>query len=124
MNREFADTFLGDKWAYNGPQLVERIGTRLCGAKDTKKQTRDKCIAFEVQTTAMFHPLAAEGWWRIFAANETDFLLYISQDSIAFHTWNSQRNKIKNVVNEPNSAYSVLAKKYCPRTFNLGLEKF
>lgn len=124
LYREFADTFLGEHWGYNGPFLLERIGTRMCGVKDTKKQTRDNCFAFEVHPQLLFHPIDSEDWWKMFAANYTDLVMRVCKDSIAVHTWNSHRHQMKNVVNEPNSAYSVLGKKYCPKTFDVGGKYF
>lgn len=103
--------------------LVQRVTTRACGIKDTKKQTREQCIVFEVHPKEVFHPVAATEWWMFFAANSTETVLKICEESIAVHTWNSHRNYWK-VTNEPNSAYNILGEKYCPESFAVGSKSF
>lgn len=123
LNREFAEKYVRDEWGANGPSLMQRVTTRICGVKDTKKQSRYKCIAFEVYPRTVFHPVEAIHWWKFFALNSTDFILKKCEESIAVHTWNSHRNYWK-VVNERNSAYDILGEKYCPQTFSVAAEDF
>lgn len=62
-------------------------------------------------------------WWKFFARNETELVLERVKDSIAVHTWNSHRYYL-DFKNHPDSAYSVLAKRFCPKTAEIHLKDF
>lgn len=109
--------FKGQVWSANGPELMQRVTTRICSTKDSKKHTRQQCSGvMEVHERMKFHPVEAEHYRRFFRANYTNIVLKTINDSIGVHTWNSHRF-YQVLPNEPNSVYSVLARKNCPKTF-------
>lgn len=107
----------------NGPFLVQRVADRVCGTRDYKLQTRERCIGLEVHPPNVFYPLKSKEWWMIFSGNHTTYMLNQFKDSVGIHTWNTHRKR-RNIRNDKNSAYSVLGRMHCPKVTELWGQDF
>lgn len=100
---------------------MRRVAERLCGVTDFELQTRERCIGLEVMHPRYFFPYVFEDRYKLLQDKETGYMLNKLNDAVGIHTWLSVRERVKyNGTNEPNSAYSVLGRQQCPRSFSVG----
>lgn len=105
---------------HNGPFLLQRIVEDVCMTKDAALFTRERCKGFEVHPRSAFYPIDGQSeWWKMYYENATEEVLKKVNYSYAIHTSNTITSKHKHKLNEPKSALSVLAKRFCPKLFEV-----
>lgn len=115
-NREFTEQFNGKQWAWNGPYAITRLIQRICNTKNTSQMTLEHCVAVKVYPPKFCYPIPYQSWRKYFENSFANETLKLVENSTAIHVWNHMFDINKAKV-EPNSAYSILAKRFCPRIF-------
>ncbi|XP_068639639.1 uncharacterized protein [Aristolochia californica] len=103
---EFALTFNGNKWGYNGPYLVSRVVSREDGLNFSVLQPAAFYPVTWSTIQSLFHGPRSEAHTR-WAAGK---LSQIRRESFAFHLWNRQSRTLKV---EEGSVISTLMLENC-----------
>lgn len=94
---------------------MQRTAENICRTKNHTLWTREQCVAFEVHPPHLFYPIATDDYKQFYFANTSDLILNKIGQTIAIHTWNGITGNLGHSINEPGSAYSMLAKRFCPK---------
>lgn len=125
-NREVIENFSADRWAWNGGGILTRLANEICRAKDIHLMALDRCHLFHVYPLDVFHPITK--WQFFYFANYSTKALEMVKDSIGVHALNSlyyMWGKLKTSDRlDPNTAYMIIAKKFCPNVYNFSAEFF
>lgn len=117
---ELRANFSDHEYLYNGPYLVTRIVAKMCGTKIFKTMT---CGNLHIFDSNAFYPIPSTQWRKIFNPKYLHEILRKSRNAYLLHIWNwlSKRHLIKT---KSKAAYTVLAKKHCPKTFTAATRYF
>lgn len=114
---ELNATFDGTKWAHNGPGVLTRVISRLCGTKLTDFMTQEACSGFQVLPIEAFAPVSFDYTELFFKHGYTEDVMSLIKKAYIVHIFN-HLNKGIPVLKTSNVAYARLAKQYCPDMFN------
>lgn len=118
---DMIQNFNGSLWGWNGPYVFHRVLENLCDTSDVNKM--HNCNGFHILDDNICYPVAGTEWEKLFDEEFANDVIELIKTSYAVHFWNklSQAKKLKcNSV----AAYTQLARKYCPNTFQLCTEYF
>ncbi|KAH8377220.1 hypothetical protein KR093_004324 [Drosophila rubida] len=115
---DFQRNYLGNVWAHNGPKLLVRMMTQLCGTKDVNVMQKDRnlCHGIKVFNINAFYEVNWKERSRFFDPNSAYETLERLKNSYAMHTWNHIKTNWPFSV-ESRSAYMQLVAQHCPRVF-------
>lgn len=117
---EFRANFNEHEYLYNGPYLITRVVGKMCGTEIFKTMT---CGNLHIFDSNIFFPIPSPEWKKIFDPKFVYETLTQTRNAYLLHIWNwlSKTHKIKT---NSNTAYTVLAQKHCPNTFNAATKYF
>ncbi|KAH8262899.1 hypothetical protein KR044_001771 [Drosophila immigrans] len=115
---DFQRHYLGDAWAHNGPKLLVRMMSLLCGTNDVNlmRKDGDRCHGIKVFDINAFYEINWSERDRFFDENQANETLKRLKNSYAMHTWNHVHTNWPFKV-DSSSAYMQLVRKHCPRVF-------
>ncbi|XP_034100891.2 lactosylceramide 4-alpha-galactosyltransferase-like [Drosophila albomicans] len=115
---DFQRNYLGNVWAHNGPKLLVRMMTRICGTNDVNAMQEDSniCHGIKVFDINAFYEINWTERSRFFHKQFADETLKRLKDSYAMHTWNHIKTNWPFRVGS-SSAYMQLVAQHCPRVF-------
>lgn len=124
VGRNLANIFLNDmienyhpnEWGWNGPLMIERVLKKLCNVVDINKL--DICEGLSLLDQNICYPVGGLEWEKNFKEETSDVVFDQIRGSYMIHFWNKLSKEIKLDCNS-KSAYTLLAKKYCPKSFEL-----
>ncbi|XP_034098262.2 lactosylceramide 4-alpha-galactosyltransferase-like [Drosophila albomicans] len=113
---DFQRNYLGNVWAHNGPRLMERIMSRLCGTSDVAAMQKNSnlCHGVKVFNVSSFYEINWVERSHFFDEKYANETMKRLEASFGMHTWNHMKTKWPLSVNA-RSAYIQLAKKHCPK---------
>ncbi|KAF5285513.1 hypothetical protein FQR65_LT13210 [Abscondita terminalis] len=113
---ELKNHFRGDEWSYNGPGLLSRLLSKLCGVPPSKKMLTKDCDGFKVFPHSSFYPVPFN-WWKLYFESESlNYINYLTTNSYTVHIWNKLSGNTKIRVGD-SVPYTLFAKKHCPKVF-------
>ncbi|XP_044272299.1 lactosylceramide 4-alpha-galactosyltransferase-like [Tribolium madens] len=115
--QDLSENFKGYDWGYNGPGVITRLLKQLCGVETANEMVQKDCQGFRVFPVEAFYPIPWWDWKLYFDENFTEKVLNISKNSHVIHVWNKHSGGTR-VAARGNSAYAVLAQKFCPGIVN------
>lgn len=77
---------------------------------------RERCHGFLVLEPSSVYAVNYNEWKRFFDENYTDYVLKLTNDSIAVHVWN-KLSASQSIRVGSNTAYGLLAKDNCPKVY-------
>lgn len=78
--------------------------------------TLEHCVVLSVYPPEFCYPVSYESWFKYFQNSFANETLKLVENSTAIHVWNHMFDD-NNATVESNSAYSILAKRFCPKIF-------
>ncbi len=78
--------------------------------------TRERCHGFMALKRSYVYAVYYTSWKYFFDENYTNYVLNVTNDSIAVHLWN-KLSAAKMIRVGSNTAYGLLARDYCPRVY-------
>ncbi|XP_065331577.1 lactosylceramide 4-alpha-galactosyltransferase-like isoform X2 [Cloeon dipterum] len=114
MAHELAETFDGSSWAHNGPSMVARVMSRMCGMPES--ESGNNCSDVTVLERDKLFPIGYPGWERYFDGAAGPEVVDSVKHSLGVHVFNYLSHGA-NVTLGSNQAYSLLAQKHCPRAY-------
>lgn len=114
--RDFQDNFNGNLWAHNGPRCLGRVMSKICGTKKVRLMLDNpqRCQGFRVYNMSAFYEINWGEWWSFFEPKLQRETLERVQKSYVIHLWNHLNTYLSF---DPESAYTQLAAKNCPKVF-------
>ncbi|KAF5269635.1 hypothetical protein FQR65_LT05974 [Abscondita terminalis] len=114
---DLRNNFNGSHWEYTGPLVLTKILKKLCNFKKATLKPNANCLGFKILPIDKFYPISWRKTMKYFEAQESEELFnHIMKTSNVVHVWNKFSS---DVVADPNSIYSKLAKKFCPLVYNV-----
>lgn len=102
------------RYAWNGPEMLTRVLSRVCQTNNVHDMTHKACKGFNVLPQANCFNISYSEWNLLFDADRTMDVLKRLKDSIIVHYWNSLSKKFKFPANMTN-AFTEMARELCPR---------
>lgn len=125
MIKRFSSSYRSDLWAFNGPNLLNKMAVELCNFNKLVGPASNQCADLRILPYHMFYPKRWLDWESIFVQNPEENLkrrIFGSLiESYAEHVWNSWSRK-KTLEIGSNQAYSSLARQNCPMTVTRAAE--
>ncbi|KAH8262901.1 hypothetical protein KR044_001769 [Drosophila immigrans] len=114
----FQKHYSGNIWAHNGPKLLVRVMTELCGTNKITlmQKDRDRCQGIKVFDINAFYNIQWMERAYLFNPWFANKTLHRLKDSHVIHTWNHMKSNWPLRV-DSESAYIQLAAKNCPKVF-------
>lgn len=78
--------------------------------------TREHCGGFLVLEPSYVYAVYYKDWEYFFDEHYTNYVLNVTNDSIAVHVWN-KLSASKSIRVGSDTAYGLLARDYCPRVY-------
>lgn len=117
---ELRANFSDHEYLYNGPYLITRVVGKMCGTNTFKAMT---CGNLHIFDSNIFFPIPSPKWRKIFDPKFIYEILTQTRNAYLLHIWNWV-SKAHRVKTNSNTAYTLLAQKHCPKTFNAATEYF
>ncbi|XP_001988866.2 lactosylceramide 4-alpha-galactosyltransferase [Drosophila grimshawi] len=123
--RDFQINYNGRHYVDNGPALVTRVVTAICGVKLVKAIQEDSktCRGLKLFNSTAFYAIPWQQWEHLTKPQYLKDTMEKTKDSYLIHLWNkvSSRGLIK--VGS-NTAYGKYAEKHCPKSYAAAGEYF
>ncbi|XP_013100115.1 lactosylceramide 4-alpha-galactosyltransferase [Stomoxys calcitrans] len=117
--------FDGSNWGNNGPGVITRVIKRVCQTTNIRvMQDTKRCMGFKVFPIEAFYAIPWMEWSHFFEAEMLDKTMARMKNSFVAHVWNKHSIKRQIQTDAKPCAYSVLAKKHCPRVYKAAGEYF
>lgn len=113
-----------DIWGNGGPKLLTRILSIICRTIYPSKMTREKCRGFKVFAPSEFYVVPWSSWDKFFKPEFTNEVLQLTNNASFIHVWNGLSSRTAIKKSDPDTAYGVIAKEYCPRAYQASGEYF
>ncbi|XP_022909611.2 lactosylceramide 4-alpha-galactosyltransferase-like [Onthophagus taurus] len=113
--KDFNEHYNPKSWTGHGPFLFTKWVKKLCNA--TRNFLYHKCDHLKVLPTNLFYPIFYGSWEDLFDPEYVDEVLDKAKNSYLIHFWNKLSYDLI-IDSDSNAAYTVLAKKHCPKTFS------
>lgn len=111
---DLAENFNGDVWGANGPHIITKLASKLCGG-DVKDFFGKWCSHFHIYTVDVFYAVPFLSWQDFFDNNQLDNIKNKTKDSYIIHLWNKLSFERKIPVYD-DVPYLDFARKFCPGT--------
>ena len=105
-----SENFDGNIWGHNGPKAVTQTILKMC-----KNETFENVLVYPKE---QFYSIPWEEYWKFFNVDYKKEILDKTKESYGIHMWNAMNKLSKNVSYDyaKDSAFKVIALKYCPLT--------
>ena len=102
--------FDGNIWGHKGPKALTETILKMC-----RNETFENLLVYPKK---QFYPIPWEEYWKFFNVDYKKEILGKTKESYGIHMSNAMNKLAKNVScdNEKDSAFKVIALKYCPVT--------
>lgn len=125
-----AESFPGDYtwflWTYAGVDLITRTLQDWCRERYVPWMTPEKCSGFRVLDPRSFYPIQPESWFEYFrprGIGERASSLLDDEHVIGAHVWNYFSSSYY-VQKASNQFYNQLARRSCPKVFEVAPAEF
>uniref|UniRef100_A0A8C5MDK8 Alpha 1,4-glycosyltransferase domain-containing protein n=1 Tax=Leptobrachium leishanense TaxID=445787 RepID=A0A8C5MDK8_9ANUR len=112
---DFVESYRGDLWAHQGPQLFTRIMKKTCGMPTFKEEEDASCGNIPYFHPQRLYPILYSSWKSYYEVWKE---IPTFNDSYSLHLWNfMNRQEKKTLILGRNTLVEHLFKMYCPTTY-------
>lgn len=108
--------FSGTIWGNNGPGVVTRLVKKHCHVNKIKDSIGRVCDDFKIYPPETFYPIPWPSWEYYFKEKYFPKVMNATLNSYIIHVWNKHSTSLRLPLNS-KSAYSMFAKKFCPKVY-------
>lgn len=119
LYREYSNNFKPNLWAWNGPGTLNRVLAKVCGTENVAAMNTTTCNGFKIYPSEYFSAIQWFEYQIFFRRNFKDLVLKRINNSYGVHFWNNLSKYFKTVK---DSAIDQLMEKYCPMSYELGID--
>lgn len=113
---EFALTYKGDHWGYNGPELFTRVFKNMCKC-GLDMMNRYRCHGVKVLPPEAFYAIPWNRWEEFFKSDDPSEVVSRWENSYVIHVWN-KFSASKRIILGTDQPYELAAKLHCPSTYS------
>jgi lactosylceramide 4-alpha-galactosyltransferase len=129
VGRKFAKMFMDDfienfnplEWSENGPFMLARVLSKVCGTKNVRKM--NDCDGFRVLDDEVCYPITGLQWQYMFDDSYGETVVNLTRNSVVVHFWN-KLSHIQKLKCNSTSAYLRIAREFCPKTMEFCTDYF
>ncbi|XP_031627248.1 lactosylceramide 4-alpha-galactosyltransferase-like [Contarinia nasturtii] len=118
--RECIEKYDPNSWSHNGPGALRRVAQRICKAeypKMIKRMLPEFCEGLKIMPQVEFFPLNPDEHINKDPQIVKQALKKVTDQTVAIHLWSSLTREIDILKSEPDSFYTIMSKKFCPKSF-------
>lgn len=111
--RDFITNFNEEEWGWNGPDLITRILRKSCRLPDRMASSSITCSNFTILPKDKCYSIHFTEWPMFFKRKFVDEAMRRTKESFFVHFWNNMSENFT-LSTSRTSAYTKLARKFCP----------
>ncbi|XP_044759737.1 lactosylceramide 4-alpha-galactosyltransferase-like [Coccinella septempunctata] len=113
---DLKDHFSGTIWGNNGPGVITRLVKKHCKVNKIKDAMGKVCNGFKIFPPQTFYPIPWPSWEQYFREKSLSKVMNATLNSYVIHVWNKHSSSL-HLPLDSKSAYTMFAKKFCPKVY-------